>query len=135
VRSVLVGAVATIAAWVALLVTAGHVGLSRSVAIGPATLLERPAAVGATLGVAVVVAHLAGRAVASRPSWLAAVAGSVSTTIVGSAVLAPLAVGELEIGHAPIVFVVLSLVGAVFVAIGAAVALVRDPTAPLSRDE
>jgi hypothetical protein len=130
----LVGAVATIAAWLALLVTAGHVGLSRSIAVGPATLLERPAAIAATLGAAVLVAHLAGRAVATRPSWVAAVTGAVTTTIVGSAVVAPLAVGELEIGHAPVVFVVLSLVGAVFVAIGAAVGLVRDPTTPLSRD-
>ena len=133
-RSALVGALATVAAWLALLVAAGYVGLSRSVAVGPAALLERPVGVVATLGAAFVVAHLGGRMVPRRPSWAAAVAGAVATTILGSAVLAPLAVGELEIGHAPGVFLVLSLFGAAFVAIGAAVALVPDPATPLSRD-
>jgi hypothetical protein len=132
VRSLLVGAVATIASWLALLVGAGNVGLSRSVALGPATLLERPLAIGASLGAALLVAHLAARLSAPRPAWAGAVVGAVATTLAGSAVLAPLAIGELEIGHAPGVFIVLSLFGTVFVAIGAGVALAPDRRARVS---
>ena len=124
-RAALAGIVPTIAAWMTLQFTLGNVGLQRSVAIGPATLLENPVAIGSTLVVAGVAAHLVARTGSGTVSWAGPVAASILTTVVGSAVLAPLAVGELQIGHAPVVSLVISLFGMVFVAIGVGTASVR----------
>lgn len=63
---------------------------------------------------------------AQPPNPAGAVVAAAAVTLIGSVVLAPLAIGELKIGHAPEVFLVLSLFGLDFAAIGTGIALGRN---------
>lgn len=104
------GIVVCIGSWLALWALAGWIGLSRSVAVGPFTLFERPLAIVAPTAIAFAGAYAAGTLM--RPaSPLAVLAAVLVGDLVGAAVLAPIAVGELEVIHTPIVFPVLALLG------------------------
>ncbi len=119
------GVLVSIATWVTLGLSVGNVGLQRSVAIGPGTLLERPSALVLTLAVALAVAGLAARWLSSgRASLPVLVASVIVCDLVASVILAPLAVGELEVHDWPGVFVVISLFGAqpAVAGLGAAIA-------------
>jgi hypothetical protein len=111
-RTLAVAAAICLASWFGLLVGAGNVGLQRSVAIGPATLFDVPMALLLAFGLALVVtvagSRLARSSGASRTSLVAAV---LLCDVVGAAVIAPLAVGELELVHAPTVLVAITALG------------------------
>jgi hypothetical protein len=85
-------------------------GLQRSVSLGPHTLFERPLAVLLSVGLAFMGSG-AIRSITrgSDPVWL--VAAVLVGDVIGAAILAPIAVGELELVHAPTVFVVLTVLG------------------------
>lgn len=96
--------------WLALSAGGGNVGLQRSVAAGPTTLGERPLAIVFVAIVSLIAAltiTIVARSMRSGPLLLSVLAWDV----VGAAVLAPLAIGELEPFHSPVVFVVLTVVG------------------------
>jgi hypothetical protein len=112
VRIAAISSLVCVASWIGLLIGAGNVGLQRSVAIGPLTLLEQPLA----LGLAAVLAFLA--------AWLPAllsptsafsprslVGGVVAGDLIGAVILAPVVVGELEVIHAPVVFAAITALG------------------------
>jgi hypothetical protein len=112
-RAAVFGVFVCAASWIGLLVGAGNVGLQRAVTSGPYILLGgHPFAVPLLVGSAFLVAFVLARA--WKGSRRFAVAGGVAVLIgdlVGAFLLAPLAVGELEIGHGPVVFVILSFYG------------------------
>ncbi len=112
-RPAAVGAGVCLASWLGLLVGAGNVGLQRSVAIGPLTLLEVPQAIALAAAFAFVAAlvltRLTGDAHRLHPFQL--VAWVLVGDLFGAAVLAPLAVGELEVAHAAVVFAAISALG------------------------
>src|SRR5687767_9169600 len=109
-RTAATGALVCLASWLGLWAGAGYIGLSRSVAVGPQTLLEVPMALVLASALAFVaafgVARLAG---GTRPLQL--VAWVLVGDVIGAAVLAPLAIGELEVVHAPVVFAAISALG------------------------
>ena len=96
-----------IASWFGLLLGAGNVGLQRSVGIGPLTLLEAPLALTFSAGLALGAAWLGGGGSNPLRILIAVLAGD----LIGAVLLAPFLVGELEIIHAPTVFVALSALG------------------------
>ncbi len=101
-----------LASWVGLFLGAGNVGLQRSVAIGPLTLMEQPHAIALAAGLAFVVALSAGfLGSAGRTRPLRLFAFVVMGDAVGALVVAPLAVGELTPLDAPAVFAVLAVLG------------------------
>jgi len=107
-RTVLAAGATCMASWLGLLIGAGNVGLQRSVAVSPATLLEVPLALVLAGGAALLIGFAAGRSrVAALPLLGAVLVGD----LIGAAVIAPLAVGELEIVHAPTVFVAITALG------------------------
>jgi hypothetical protein len=97
-----------LASWLALAIGAGNVGLQRSVAVSPLTLLEVPLALALATASAVLIGALAGRNGVSPLPLLGAV---LVGDLIGAAVIAPLAVGELELVHAPVVFVAITALG------------------------
>src|SRR5688500_19011495 len=104
-RAAAIGAVVCLASWLGLWAGAGYVGLSRSVAVSPLTLLEVPMALLLASVFAFVAAfaltRLANRAGPLHPLHaLQLVAWVLVGDLFGAAVLAPLAVGELEVVHA-----------------------------------
>ncbi len=109
-RTAAIGAVVCLASWLGLRAGAGYVGLSRSVAVSPLTLLEVPMALVLASALAFLAAlgltRLAG---GIRPLQL--MAWVLAGDLIGAAVLAPLAIGELEVVHAPIVFAAISALG------------------------
>jgi hypothetical protein len=107
-RTVIAAIAICVVSWLGLLIGAGNVGLQRSVAVSPTTLLEVPAALALAAGAAVLIGTLAGRnGVAPLPLLAVVLVGD----LIGAAVLAPLAVGELELVHAPVVFVAIAALG------------------------
>jgi hypothetical protein len=111
-RIAFTAALVCVASWVGLQVGAGNVGLQRSVAIGPLTLLEVPLALALAVALALVAAWLPGRldrAKASSP--IRVLAGVLVGDAIGAVVLAPVLIGELEVTHAPVVFVAITALG------------------------
>jgi len=112
-RTAIVATGVCLVSWGGLFLGAGNVGLQRSVAVGPGTLVEVPLA----LILAAALAFLAAFALlvlARTPQivpWHLVVAVIVGD-IVGALILAPLAVGELTPLNAPIVFLALAALGA-----------------------
>jgi hypothetical protein len=109
-RDLVAGSGVALISWLCLAVGLGNVGLQRSVAVGPLTLLESSTTLGlvavSTFGMAILLAQ-AIRGV--RPSRLT---GAILVAdLVGALVLAPIAVGELHPSDAPVVFVVLTALG------------------------
>ena len=110
VRLVAGSAAVCLASWFTLAAAAGGVGLQRSIPKGAATLLlEQPVAVVlvavAAFGVAYVSARRLG--VGSLPLLVGVLLGDAFAGLV----LAPLAVGELEPIHAPLVWAAVSILG------------------------
>ena len=97
-----------IGSWIGLLLGAGNVGLQRSVGIGPLTLLEAPLALTVSAGLALGAAWLGGGGASSPLRILIAV---LAGDFIGAVLLAPVLIGELEIIHAPTVFVAISALG------------------------
>lgn len=97
-----------LATWVALL-AAGGVGLQRSISKGALTLFEQPLVVVLVAAMGFGVAYL----VASRLrlAQVPLLFGVLLGDAIAGLILAPLAVGELEPIHAPIVFAAVSVVG------------------------
>ena len=109
-RAAATGVLVCLASWLGLWAGAGYVGLSRSVAVSPLTLLEVPMALVLASALAFVAAvGLARLARGTRPLHL--VVWVLVGDLFGAGVLAPLAVGELEMAHAPIVFAAISALG------------------------
>ena len=109
-RTPIAAAVVCLASWLGLWAGAGSVGLSRSVALSPLTLLELPLAlVLATALALVAVLGLTRLARGTPPIQL--VAWVLVGDLFGAAVLAPLAVGELTVIHAPVVFAAITALG------------------------
>ena len=123
-RTAATGAVVCLASWLGLLVGAGYIGLSRSVAVGPLTLLEVPMALVLASALAFVAAlaltrHTRGAHPLHTLHPLKVVAWILVGDLFGAAVLAPLAIGELEAVHAPVVFAAISALGIQPLAAGA----------------
>ena len=97
--------------WVALALAAGNEGLQRSVSsAGPLTLLERPIAILVPAAVALAAAALLARSIAPvRPTQM--LKWVLVGDAVGSIVIAPVLIGELNPLNAPITFVVLAVLG------------------------
>ena len=109
-RAAAIGAVVCLASWLGLWAGAGYVGLSRSVAVSPTSLFEVPMALVLASALAFVSAFgLTRLARGTLPLQL--VAWVLVGDLFGAGVLAPLAVGELEMAHAPIVFAAISALG------------------------
>jgi hypothetical protein len=120
VRTVAIATLVCLASWLGLAVGAGNVGLQRTISAGPLALLESPLAVvlSTALAFAVTVA-LRGSERDTRTSAWALVGAVLIGDAIGAVVLAPALIGELEIGHAPVVFVVLATLGLQPLAVGA----------------
>jgi hypothetical protein len=95
--------------WLALAATAGNVGLQRSISKGPTALFEQPAVVAVVAVVAFALALGSSRLLRLDPVQLSV--GVVVGDLLAGLVLAPLAVGELEPIHAPLVIAAVSLLG------------------------
>lgn len=107
-----VSSLVCVASWIGLLMGAGNVGLQRSVAVGPLTLLELPLAVGLAAALAFLAAWLPARfGPTPALSPLALLGGVVAGDLIGAVILAPFLVGELEVIHAPVVFAAITALG------------------------
>ncbi len=112
-RTAIVATGVCLVSWGGLFLGAGNIGLQRSVAVGPGTLVEVPLG----LILAAALAFLAAftlLVLARTPQivpWHLVVAVIVGD-MVGALILAPLAVGELTPLNAPIVFLALAALGA-----------------------
>jgi hypothetical protein len=110
-----IAAVATlvcIASWIGLWIGAGWIGLSRSVAVSPLTLVEVPLALALAAALAFVIAWLPGQldnVSATAPVRL--FGGVLIGDVFGAVILAPVLVGELEVIHAPVVFASITALG------------------------
>ena len=109
VRWAAVSAGVCLASWLALAATAGNVGLQRSISKGALSLFEQPQVVLVVGFVALGLGYAAGRLVRIKPTTL--LVGVLAGDLLAGLVLAPLAVGELEPIHAPLVFAAVSLLG------------------------
>ena len=111
-RIAAVASLACVASWFGLLIGAGNVGLQRSVAVSPLTLLEIPQALALAAALAFGTAWVAGRIdPGSAPAPARLVAAVLVGDANGAAVLAPTVVGELELIHAPVVFASITALG------------------------
>ena len=112
-RTPVAAAMVCLFSWLGLLVGAGNVGLQRSVAIGPVTLLEVPIALVLAAVLAFVASFVLSRLAAEpRPLHpLRVMAWVLVGDLIGAALLAPLAIGELEVIHAPTVFAAITALG------------------------
>lgn len=108
-RLVLGSAIVCITTWLALPVGTGPVGLQRSISKGAISLLEHPWALILVATVAVGTAYAVTRAFRLDPVQL--LIGILVGDAFAGLVLAPLAVGELEPIHAPLVFAAVSVLG------------------------
>jgi len=111
-RTVSFAALVCVASWLGLTAGAGNVGLQRSVAVSPLTLLEVPAALALSAVLAFVTSWVLGsldRGNAAAPIRL--VGGVLVGDVIGAVVLAPILVGELELIHAPVVFAAITALG------------------------
>lgn len=101
-RLAVYGFVVAVPSWLVLAAAAGNAGLQRSIGGAWTLLTERPAAgLGAT-AVSLVLAFAAWPIVRRR-SPLAGVHAVLGWNVVAGVVLAPIAIGELEPVHAPLV--------------------------------
>ena len=111
-RIAAVSSLVCVASWIGLLIGAGNVGLQRSVAIGPLTLLELPLALGLATILAFLAAWLPARFGPTRAfSPLPLLGGVVAGDLIGAVILAPFLVGELELIRAPVVFAAITALG------------------------
>jgi len=111
-RTVAVATLACVASWIGLWIGAGWIGLSRSVAVSPLTLVEVPLGLLFAVIAAFVIGWLPGRLDRkSAPDPIRMVAAVLIGDIIGAAVLAPVLIGELEVVHAPIVFASITALG------------------------
>lgn len=111
-RTAVTAALVCAASWIGLWIGAGWIGLSRSVAVSPLTLVEVPLGPLFAAIAAFVIASLPGRLDRKAPpDPVRLVAGVLIGDVVGAAVLAPLAIGELEVIHAPVVFAAITALG------------------------
>ena len=132
IRIAAVSSLVCTASWIGLLIGAGNVGLQRSVAVSPLTLLELPLALGLAAVLAFLAAWLPARmGSASQLAPLPLVGGVLVGDVIGAVILAPFLVGELEIIHAPVVFAAITALGMQPLAaiLGAGVAGPRDKRA------
>lgn len=109
IRATVAGGVVCLASWLALAASAGNVGLQRAISSGAQSLLESPAAV-------IVVAVIAAGAAfwvtwTLRTSAALVLVGVLVGDLLTGLVLGPLAIGELEPIHAPLVFAAVSVLG------------------------
>jgi hypothetical protein len=95
--------------WVALAATAGNVGLQRSISKGAITLFEQPQIVVVVALVALALGYASAKLL--RLSAVQLVVGVLVGDLLAGLVLAPLAIGELDPIHAPVVFAAVSLLG------------------------
>jgi hypothetical protein len=107
-RLVVGSALVCVASWLALL-AAGAVGLQRSISKGAGTLFEQPVAVVLVAAAAFGLAYLGTRSLRVRA--LPLLVGVLLGDVFAGLVLAPVAVGELEPSHAPLVFAAVSVLG------------------------
>jgi hypothetical protein len=111
-RIAAVAALACVASWIGLAIGAGNVGLQRSVAVSPLTLLEVPLGLGlasiTAFGATWLPSRLAGSRVASP---IGVLAGVIAGDVLGAVVLAPILIGELEVIHAPVLFAAITALG------------------------
>ena len=103
------GAAVCLASWFALAAAAGNVGLQRSISKGGVSLFELPSVLVLVALAASAVAFVAAKRLdLTAPQLVLAV---LVGDLVAGLVLAPLAVGELEPIHAPLVFAAVSVMG------------------------
>jgi FtsH-binding integral membrane protein len=95
--------------WIALAATAGGVGLQRSISKGAVTLFEEPLVPVVVGLVAFVLAYLSARLL--RVSAPQVLVGVLVGDLIAGLVLAPIAIGELEPIHAPLVIAAVSVLG------------------------
>jgi hypothetical protein len=115
-RALVFGLAVAASSWLVLAFAAGNVGLQRAVSSGPWTLLtERPVAALLAVATALAIAFVA-RPLLRHAGIAAGVVGVVAWNVIAAVVLAPLAVGELEVAHAPIVFGATTVLGLQLVA-------------------
>lgn len=109
VRLALASAAVCIASWLALAATAGGVGLQWSISRGAMSLLENPAVIAGVSVTTLAVAYFS--AAGLRVAAVQLVIGVLVGDLFAGLVLAPIAVGELEPIHAPLVFAAVAVVG------------------------
>ena len=102
-------ALVCVATWLGLAVGAGYVGLSRSVSVGAATLVEHPAALVAVAVIGVTSSFAVTRAFRLRPLLL--LLGVLIGDAFAADVLAPIAIGELEVSTGVPVFLAITVAG------------------------
>lgn len=133
VRLTAFAAIVCAATWVGLLAGIGNVGLQRSVAVGAATLLERPFGLLLAAGLAFAATGLLVRQWHLRRRDLFGLLVAVLVgDVVGAFILAPLAVGELTPADAPIVFLPLTALALQPLAVVAATLAFGDAATPRS---
>ena len=111
-RIAAVSSLVCVASWLGLLIGASNVGLQRSVAVGPLTLLELPLALGLAAGLAFLTAWLPAQLRPMSPlAPLPLVGGVLVGDLIGAVVIAPIVIGELEVIHAPVVFAAITALG------------------------
>jgi hypothetical protein len=98
-----------VATWLGLAVGAGYVGLSRSVSVGVMTLVENPAALVAVAVIGVTSSFSVTRAFRLRPLLL--LLGVLIGDAFAAEVLAPIAIGELEVSTGVPVFLAITVAG------------------------
>lgn len=115
-RALTFGLAVAAPSWLVLAVGAGNVGLGRSIYPGPWTLVtERPIPSLLAVVTAFAIAFLARPLL--RPAGIGTgVAAVVGWNVVAAALIAPLAVGELELAHAPFVIAAITVLGLQLVA-------------------
>ena len=131
-RTAITAALVCAASWLGLWIGAGWIGLSRSVAVSPLTLVEVPLGLLFAATAAFVIAGLPRRLDRkSTPDPIRLVAAVLIGDVVGAVVLAPILIGELEVMHAPVVFASITALGLQPVAafLGAWLSRTRDERA------
>src|SRR5688572_21374988 len=94
--------------WLALL-TAGNTGLQRSISTGALTLFEQPMVVALVAATGFAIAYACAKRL--RLAAVPLVVGVLLGDALAGLVLAPIAVGELEPIHAPLVLAAVSVLG------------------------
>lgn len=112
IRTIAIATLVCLASWAGLAFGAGNVGLQRTILIGPWTLFEQPLAVVLPTAIAFAITFAMTGAVRATAagSWRLITAVLLGDAF-GAIVLAPILVGELEIRDAPVVFVVITILG------------------------
>jgi hypothetical protein len=116
--------------WLALL-AAGNTGLQRSISRGALTLFEQPLAVALVAATGFVIAYACAKRL--RLAALPLVVGVLLGDAFAGLILAPIAVGELEPIHAPLVFAAVSVLGVQPAAALAGAAIARRRSRDIGR--